>query len=226
MGRKKAKAKLTPKKADPKRRRKVAAIRKALRNAYPDAACELDHSNSFQLLIATILAAQCTDERVNRVTRHLFAKYPTPTSFANAEVSILEKEVRPTGFFRNKARSIKNASSIIAGKYGGRVPETMEELLELPGVARKTANVVLGVWYGVSSGIVVDTHVRRVTKLLGLTRQTDPVKIERELTGLVPKKEWIRFGLFISAHGRAVCVARRPACAECPAARLCPSRSA
>ncbi len=216
---------LKPKKGTPKARKKVASIIKALKAAYPDAGCELDHSNALELLVATILAAQCTDERVNRVTRHLFAKYPSPASFAAADLGILEKEVRPTGFFRNKAKNIKRTSQVIAEEHGGRVPETMEELLQLPGVARKTANVVLGAWFAVPSGIVVDTHVLRLTRLLGLTKQTDPVRMEAELMGLVPQKKWIRFGFLFSAHGRRTCIARRPNCEECPVARLCPSRS-
>ncbi len=222
----KKRAKLSPKKADPKKRRKVAVIIKALREAYPDAGCELDHSSAFELLVATILAAQCTDERVNRVTRHLFGKYTTPASLAAADPRILEKEIRPTGFFRNKARNIKATAGEIVDKHGGVVPETMKEFLEFPGVARKTANVVLGAWYGIPSGIVVDTHVRRIAKLLGLTRQTDPVKIEGDLMGLVPEKSWIAFSFLISAHGRKTCIAHSPRCEECPVARLCPSRSA
>ncbi len=198
-------------------------IIKLLRKAYPDAHCALHHANPVELLIATILSAQCTDVRVNIVTATLFRKYRSAQDFINVAVSELEKDIQSTGFFRNKAKNIQGACKIIVEKYNGRVPETMEELLELPGVARKTANVVMGNAFGVSSGIVVDTHVTRLANLLGLTQTENAVKIEQDLIPLTPKKDWIMLPHLLIFHGRAVCIARRPRCSECVLEKLCPS---
>jgi len=203
---------------DPKR---VAAILAKLDEAYPDAACELKHENAFQLLISTILSAQCTDVRVNQVAETLYKKYPTPQAFAYATPSELEQDIRPTGFFRNKTKSIMGASEAVIEKFGGQVPRTMEEILTLPGVARKTANVVLGTAYGIPSGIVVDTHVQRLSNRLDLTRNEDPKKIELDLMQIIPKDKWIKFSHQIIWHGRRVCQARKPKCAECNMESLC-----
>jgi endonuclease III len=203
---------------DPKR---VAAILAKLDEAYPDAACELKHENAFQLLISTILSAQCTDVRVNQVAETLYKKYPTPQAFAYATPSELEQDIRPTGFFRNKTKSIMGASKAVIEKFGGQVPRTMEELLTLPGVARKTANVVLGTAHGIPSGIVVDTHVQRLSNRLDLTRNEDPKKIELDLMQIIPKDKWIEFSHQIIWHGRRVCQARKPKCAECNMESLC-----
>ena len=206
---------------DPKR---VAAILAGLDAAYPAASCELKHHNAFQLLISTILSAQCTDVRVNEVTKTLYAKYPTPESFAYATPSKLEQEIRPTGFFRNKTKSIMGASKAIVEKFGGQVPRTMEEMLTLPGVARKTANVVLGTAYGITSGVVVDTHVIRIAQRLDLSRNGDPKKIEQDLMQVIPGEKWILFSHQIIWHGRRVCQARKPKCAECNLEALCYSK--
>ena len=210
-----------PKGTDPKR---VAAILQKLDEAYSEATCELKHENAFQLLIATILSAQCTDVRVNQVTRELFQKYKTPQDFAVASPSELEQEIRPTGFFRNKTKSIMGASKAIVENYGGLVPRTMEEILQLPGVARKTANVVLGTAYGIASGVVVDTHVQRLSNRLDLTRNQDPKKIEQDLMAIIPKEKWIIFSHQLIWHGRRVCVARKPRCIDCNLERLCYSK--
>jgi endonuclease III len=206
---------------DPKR---VAAILAKLDEAYQNATCELIHQNAFQLVIATILSAQCTDVRVNQVTETLFKKYPTPEAFAYATPSELEKEIRPTGFFRNKTKSVMGASKAIVEQFGGRVPRTMEEMLTLPGVARKTANVVLGTAYGIASGIVVDTHVQRLSNRLDLTRNEDPKKIEQDLMAIIPKEKWIQFSHQLIWHGRRVCFARKPDCAACNLESLCYSK--
>jgi len=198
-------------------------IVRALARAYPDARCALEHSNPLELLVATILSAQCTDARVNTVTPALFRKYRTPRDYAGADRRTLEREIRPTGFFRNKARSLQGASKVLDEKHGGRVPSTMEELLELPGVARKTANVVLGTWFRKAEGIVVDTHVRRIARRLGLTRDDDPGRIERDLMAQIPRKGWIDFSHRLIWHGRRACTARDPRCGECPLAPHCPS---
>jgi endonuclease-3 len=203
---------------DPKR---VAAILAKLDEAYPNATCELNHKNGFELLIATILSAQCTDVRVNQVTETLFKKYPDPKAFAYATPSELELEIRPTGFFRNKTKSVMGASKAIIERFGGEVPRTMDEILTLPGFARKTANVVLGTAYGIPSGIVVDTHVRRIANRLDLTRNEDPKKIEQDLMQVMPKERWIQFSHQIIWHGRRVCQARKPKCAECNLEPLC-----
>jgi endonuclease III len=207
--------------ADPKR---IAAILAKLDEAYPAASCELKHENAFQLLISTILSAQCTDVRVNEVTRTLYTKYPNAEAFAHANPSELEQEIRPTGFFRNKTRSIMGASKAILEKYGGEVPRSMDEILELPGVARKTANVVLGTAYGIASGVVVDTHVMRLSRRLDLTKHEDPKKIEEDLMREIPKEKWILFSHQLIWHGRRVCVARKPKCLECNLEALCYSK--
>lgn len=206
---------------DPQR---VAAILAKLDEAYPAATCELKHENAFQLLISTILSAQCTDVRVNQVTQELYKKYKTPQDFAYANPAELQQEIRPTGFFRNKTKSIIGASKGIIEKFGGEVPRTMDEILTLPGVARKTANVVLGTAYGIASGIVVDTHVQRLSNRLDLTRNEDPKKIEQDLMTVIPQDKWIIFSHQLIWHGRRVCFARKPNCAECNLERICYSK--
>jgi endonuclease-3 len=203
---------------------RVAAILAKLDEAYPAASCELTHGNAFQLLISTILSAQCTDVRVNQVTATLFPKYQTAEAFAHANPAELEREIRPTGFFRNKTKSIMGASKAILENFGGQVPRTMEEILTLPGVARKTANVVLGTAYGIASGVVVDTHVQRLSQRLDLTRNEDPKKIEQDLIEIIPTEKWILFSHQLIWHGRRVCVARKPRCIECNLERLCYSK--
>jgi len=206
---------------DPKR---VAAILAGLDEAYPAANCELKHENAFQLLISTILSAQCTDVRVNQVAETLYKKYPTPEAFAYANPTELEQDIRPTGFFRNKTKSIMGASKALIERFGGQVPHTMEEMLTLPGAARKTANVVLGTAYGIASGVVVDTHVIRISNRLDLTREEDPKKIELDLMRVIPKEKWILFSHQIIWHGRRVCQARKPKCGECNLEKLCYSK--
>jgi endonuclease III len=206
---------------DPKR---VTAILAKLDEAYPTATCELKHENAFQLLISTILSAQCTDVRVNQVTETLYKKYPNAEAFAHANPSELEQEIRPTGFFRNKTKSIMGASKGIIDNFGGQVPRTMDEILTLPGVARKTANVVLGTAYGIASGVVVDTHVMRLSRRLDLTKHEDPKKIEQDLTRVIPKEKWITFSHQLIWHGRRVCVARKPRCIDCNLESLCYSK--
>ncbi len=201
--------------------RRVAAILDKLNAAYPAAECELHHENPFQLLVSTILSAQCTDERVNQVSVPLFAKYPTPESLAHANLSELEQCIRPTGFFRNKTKSIMGASKKIVEEFAGQVPKSMEQLLTLPGVARKTANVVLGSAFGIASGVVVDTHVLRLSRRLDLTKQDDPRKIEQDLMKVVPQDRWILFSHQLIWHGRRVCQARKPKCLECNLEPLC-----
>ncbi|HEU5122950.1 MAG TPA: endonuclease III [Verrucomicrobiae bacterium] len=194
----------------------------ALRRAYPDAHCELNFSNPLELLIATILSAQCTDKRVNIVTADLFKHYRTAADFANADISELEEAVKTTGFYRNKAKNIKACCQSIVEKHSGTVPKTMEQLIELGGVGRKTANVVLGNAFGINVGVVVDTHVGRLSIRLGLTRETDPVKVELALMSLVPKDEWTLFSHLLIWHGRRRCYARNPDCAHCEVLSLCP----
>ncbi len=196
-------------------------IIKVLKKTYPDVECALHHENPFQLTIATILSAQCTDKRVNIVTPPLFKKYPTPKHFAKAPVQDIERMIHSTGFYKNKAKAIKGLCQMLGSGYQGKVPKTLEELVKLPGIGRKTANVILGVAYGVP-GVVVDTHVTRLTNRMGLTKQKDPVKIEFEMMDLIPKKDWTDFGLLLIAHGRAVCEARKPKCKVCPVNNLCP----
>jgi endonuclease-3 len=202
------------------RARKIIA---RLKREYPDATCALHHSNALELVVATILSAQCTDVRVNMVTPQLFAKYRTAAAYAAADPRVLEQEIQSTGFFRNKTKSIIGMAQALVERHGGEVPQTMEELTDLPGVGRKTANVILGTWFKKNEGVVVDTHVHRLTKLLGLTRLDDPVKIEQELMQIVPRDDWTWFSHTLILHGRAVCIARRPKCAECVINRLCPS---
>lgn len=203
---------------------RVHAILEKLDEAYPAATCALSHENPFELLVSTILSAQCTDERVNQVTATLFQKYPNPKSFATANPKELEQDIRPTGFFRNKTKSIIGASKKIVEEFHGEVPRTMAELLTLPGVARKTANVVLGTAFGIASGIVVDTHVQRLSARLDLTRNTDPKKIEQDLMPIIPQQRWILFSHQLIWHGRRVCQARKPKCLECNLERLCYSK--
>jgi len=202
-------------------RSRARRIDARLKKAYPDAAIALEFSNPLQLLVATILAAQCTDARVNQVTRQLFGNYPTAADYARASQKQLEREIKPTGFFRNKAKSIIACCREIGEKYGGEVPRTMEALTALPGVGRKTANVILGNVFGIP-GIVVDTHVKRVSGRLGLSSSADPDKIEFDLNQLIPKKDWIGFSHRMTWHGRLTCAARKPKCPECPVLQLCP----
>ncbi len=204
---------------------RIGEILRRLERRYPEAKCSLDHEDPLELLVATILSAQCTDARVNLVTRDLFRKYRTAGDYAAANPAIFEQEIRSTGFFRNKTKSVIGMAQGLMERFGERVPDTMEELTSLPGVGRKTANVVLGNAFGKDEGIVVDTHVARISRLLGLSRQTDPVKIEQDLMGVVPRRRWTLFPHLLIHHGRAVCVARKPQCAMCPVADLCPSSS-
>src|SRR5690242_6460763 len=182
---------------------------------YPAATCALRHDNPWQLLVATILSAQCTDKRVNEVTPGLFAKYPSPQDFAAVRPEVLANDIRSTGFFNNKAKSIVGAAKAVMSQFGGKVPRTMEEMLTIPGAARKTANVVLGTAYGIASGVVVDTHVQRISQRLDLTKNADPVKIEQDLIRIIPEDRWIAFSHQVILHGRALCIARNPKCAEC-----------
>jgi endonuclease-3 len=204
-------------------KQRVRKIIRLLKRAYPDAKCSLNHANAFELLIATILSAQCTDARVNIVTQDLFRKYRQPEDYLKVSPKELEKDIRTTGFFRNKTKSIQGTAKVLTEEYGGKVPETIEELLELPGVARKTANVVLGNAFGIRSGVVVDTHVTRLSHRLGLSSQKTAEKIEQDLIAIVPKKDWVIFPHLLIAHGRGVCKARNPLCAECAVEKLCPS---
>jgi endonuclease-3 len=209
--------------ATPEKKKRVRRVISTLKKEYPDARCSLDHTSPLELLVATILSAQCTDERVNLVTADLFRKYRTWEDYATAPAPELERDIHSTGFFRNKAKSIQGACKMIGERHGGRVPESMEELLELPGVARKTANVVLGNAFGIASGVVVDTHVARLSERLGFSAEKTPEKIERDLASLVPRSDWIIFPHLLIAHGRKICKARTPLCGECPVAKLCPS---
>lgn len=202
---------------------RIGEIIRLLRETYPDAHCELDHRNAWELLVATILSAQCTDERVNMVTPVLFARYPTPEALAEAEREDVELIIKSTGFYRNKAKSIQEASRRLVEVYGGEVPRTMEEILTLQGVARKTGNVVLGVAYGLPTGVVVDTHVKRLAGRLGLSAQSDPEKIEKDLMTLVPQAEWVDLAHLLIFHGRRCCDARKPNCPGCSIHHLCPS---
>ena len=202
------------------RARKIIA---RLKKEYPDATCALHHSSALELVVATILSAQCTDVRVNMVTPHLFAKYRTAADYAAADPRVLAKEIQSTGFFRNKTRSLIGMAQALVADHGGEVPRTMEELRVLPGVGRKTANVILGNAYGINEGITVDTHVTRLSRLLGLTRQDDPAKIEQDLMPLFPRDHWALVSHLLIFHGRQVCIARRPRCAECVLSDICPS---
>jgi endonuclease III len=206
---------------DPLAPQRIQDILNRLDQRYPNVRCALHHSGAWELLIATILSAQCTDVMVNKVTPGLFAKYPTPQAMAAATPEQLEPDLRPTGFYRNKAKSVVGASKAIVEKFSGQVPEEMDQLLTLPGVARKTANVVLGSWFGKGVGVVVDTHVHRISRRLELTRADDPKNIEQDLMKVIPQPKWIDFSHQIIHHGRALCIARRPKCAECPLENLC-----
>jgi endonuclease-3 len=203
------------------RKARITEILNLLSRMYPNATCALHHRNPFELLVATILSAQCTDKRVNEVTPGLFEKYPTPLDFASARQEVLANDIRSTGFFNNKAKSVIGAAKKVVNDFGGKVPRTMEEMLTIPGAARKTANVVLGTAYGIPSGVVVDTHVQRIANRLDLTKAADPVRIEQDLIKIIPKDRWILFSHQIILHGRAICVARNPKCAECQLASLC-----
>jgi endonuclease III len=205
------------------RRGRAAEILARLRSEYPDSRCSLDFQNPLQLLVATVLAAQCTDERVNKATPALFRRCPDARAYAEIPLPELEELVRTTGFYRNKARALQNLGRALIADHGGEVPATMEELKALPGVGRKTANVVLGNAFKINAGIVVDTHVQRLSRRLGLTEQTDPEKIERDLLPLVPQEEWTRWSHLLIDHGRKVCKARKPECPACIVAELCPS---
>jgi endonuclease-3 len=214
---------MTTKLAAAERKARARKIIARLKKEYPDATCALHHSSALELVVATILSAQCTDVRVNMVTPHLFAKYRTAADYAAADPRVLEKEIQSTGFFRNKTKSIIGMAQALVERHGGEVPQTMDELTALPGVGRKTANVILGTWFKKNEGVVVDTHVHRLTRLLKLTRQDDPVKIERDLMEIVPREDWTWFSHTLILHGRQVCIARRPRCADCVINHLCPS---
>jgi endonuclease III len=203
------------------RQARVKKILAELDRMYPNVTCALHHSNPWQLLVATILSAQCTDKRVNEVTPGLFAKYPTIQDFAAAKQEELAQDIRSTGFFNNKAKSVIGAARKILSDFGGEVPRDMDKLLSVPGAARKTANVVLGTAFGIAVGVVVDTHVQRISRRLDLTKENDPVKIERDLMKTIPKEKWVLFAHQIIHHGRALCVARNPKCAECGLSPLC-----
>lgn len=202
---------------------RIRPIISRLKRQYPEAACSLQHRDPLQLLVATILSAQCTDERVNLVTKTLFREYRTARDYADADPDILAEQIKSTGFYRNKTKSIIGMAQALVASHNGDVPRTMEELVKLPGVGRKTANVVLGNAFGINEGIVVDTHVKRISNRLGLTSQVDPVKIERDLTALVPKTDWTLFPHLLILHGRSICRARTPACEICPVNDLCPT---
>jgi endonuclease-3 len=202
---------------------RIAKIIAGLQKAYPGATCALLHRNPWELLVATILSAQCTDARVNIVTPTLFRRFPTPAAMSRASLPELEELIRTTGFFRNKAKSISGAAKGVVERFGGKVPQTMNELLTLPGVARKTGNVVLGTAYGIADGIVVDTHVLRLTRRLELTLNTEPKKVEQDLIKIVPKDHWIDFSHELILHGRAICIARKPRCIDCTIERECDS---
>jgi endonuclease-3 len=228
-----AKAKVARKARKPARRRaldpdpaRARDVLQRLRKEFPEAKCALEHETPHQLLVATILSAQCTDEMVNKVTPELFRRYPTAEALAKARRPDVEKLVKSTGFFRNKAKNITGMAKTVVSDFEGRVPQTMDELLTLPGVARKTANVVLGVAFGKAEGVVVDTHVHRLTRRLGLTKEEDPKKIERDLMELLPREDWIDIGHLLIWHGRRVCGARKPLCEQCVLRDRCPSSTA
>jgi endonuclease-3 len=202
---------------------RVAAILDGLKKAYPNAVCALNHRSAWELVVATILSAQCTDVRVNLVTPALFKAFPTPKAMAAASLPELEELIRTTGFFRNKAKSIQGAGRVVTEEFGGTVPQTMDELLRIPGVARKTANVVLGSWFAIAVGVVVDTHVLRLSRRLELTKETTPEKVEQDLMKVIPQEKWIDFSHEVIFHGRQICIARKPRCADCTLELLCNS---
>jgi endonuclease-3 len=204
---------------------RIGEIITILRQSYPRSRTALRFESPLQILVATILSAQCTDEKVNQITPGLFRKYPTPSDFASADSKVLEQEIRPTGFFRNKTKSIIGASKKIVEDFGGKVPDSMEDLISLPGVARKTANIVLSSAFQKAEGIAVDTHVRRLSQRLGLSKEQDPDKIERDLMKIVPKEDWLDFNYMLVNHGRIVCPSRKPRCPGCQLKRFCPSAS-
>jgi endonuclease-3 len=209
--------------ANPISPERVAAILEILARTYPGVVCALNHKNAWELTVATILSAQCTDVRVNLVTPKLFKAFPSPKAMAAASLPELEELIRTTGFFRNKAKSIQGAARVVTEGFGGKVPQTMEEILTLPGVARKTGNVVLGSWYGTAVGVVVDTHVMRLSRRLELTKETSPEKVERNLMKIIPQERWIAFSHELIHHGRQVCLARKPKCVDCTLERICNS---
>lgn len=200
----------------------AAAVLRCLHREYPDATCSLDFQTPLELLVATVLSAQCTDERVNLVTKQLFPQYPTAAHYAKAPIAELERIIQSTGFYHNKAKSIQNCCRLLVEHYGGEVPEDMEQLVELPGIGRKTANVILGTAFGIASGIAVDTHVGRLSRRLGLTREKDPEKVERDLMEAIPRKQWTAFSHQMIQHGRRVCAAKKPKCDTCPLSSICP----
>jgi endonuclease III len=207
----------------PQQRARTGLLIERLKAAHPDARCSLNYSNPLELLVATVLSAQCTDERVNSVTKSLFKKYRAASDYAGAPPGELEEDIKSTGFYRNKAKALRGCCAELVARYEGKVPAKMAALVQLPGVGRKTANVILGNAYAMAEGIVVDTHVRRLAGRLGLTKQTDPDKIEQDLLRLVPQKDWIVIGHLLILHGRRICSARTPKCPVCPANDLCPS---
>jgi endonuclease-3 len=204
------------------RTKRAKLVITALKKLFPEAECALHHTSAFQLLVATILSAQCTDERVNQATPELFRLYPDAASLSRATQEDVERIVKPLGFFRNKAANIRGMAQALMEKFGGEIPQEIDQLITLPGVGRKTASVVLGTWYGIPSGVVVDTHVKRLTNLLGLTTSENPEIIERDLIDIVPKSEWIEFSHRLIHHGRKTCIARRPKCTECGLLMYCP----
>ncbi len=212
-----------PRESSHSKKSRAKTIIRLLRQRYPDAKCALNFENVHQLMVATILSAQCTDQRVNIVTKDLFKKYRYVNDFADANITELENDIHSTGFFRNKAKSIKKSAQQLLEDYNSQIPRTIAKLTNLAGVGRKTASVILGTGYGIAEGIVVDTHVTRISRLLGLTTKKDAVKIERDLMQIISKKDWIDFSHLLIHHGRAICIARRPKCSECPVNKLCPS---
>ena len=213
----------SPARANPLAPERIAAILDGLKKAYPHAVCALNHRSAWELMVATILSAQCTDVRVNLVTPALFKAFPTPKAMAAASLPELEELIRTTGFYRNKAKSIQGAGRIVTEEFHGEVPRTMDELLRIPGVARKTANVVLGSWFGIAVGVVVDTHVLRLSRRLKLTKETTPERVERDLMRVIPQAKWIDFSHEMIYHGRQICIAHKPRCADCTLERLCNS---
>lgn len=212
---------MPPRETLSERRARTRRINNALRRTYPDAECALHHDNAFELLAATILSAQCTDERVNLVTPQLFARFPTPASLAEASQADVEKIIQSCGFFRSKATSLRGMARKLVDDFGGELPRNLADLVTLPGVGRKTANVVLGTAFGIASGVVVDTHVQRITRLLGLTTGRNAEQIEQDLMKLLPQSEWVNFSHRLIHHGRRICIARRPKCTECPLLKNC-----